>query len=107
MDHTGVTPSVALRAPDLADLVDHVLGEGPFLTVYLTTEASVENAAQRSELRWKDLRRDLQTQGVDNAILAAVDPLVGDAHLHGECLVVIATRDGIAHLSHQPDPPVR
>ena len=75
--------------------------------MYLTTEASVENAAQRSELRWKDLRRDLQSQGVDNAILAAVDPLVGDAHLHGECLVVIATPDGIAHLSHQPDPPIR
>src|SRR3982750_4140700 len=104
MDHTGVTPPVALSAPDLAELV---LGAGPFLTVYLATEASVENAAQRSELRWKDLRRDLQTQGVDDATLGAIDPVVGDAHLHGECLVVIGTADRIAHLSHQPDPPAR
>ena len=42
MDHTGVTPPVAITAPDLADVV---LGEGPFLTVYLTTEAAVVNAA--------------------------------------------------------------
>ena len=104
MDHTGVTPRVALSAPDLVDIV---LGEGPFLTVYLATEASIENAAQRSELRWKDLRRELAGQGVDGAILAAVDPLVLDAHLEGECLVVIANRDGLLHVSHQPEPPVR
>src|SRR3954471_13155726 len=76
MDHTGVTPPVALSAPDLAELV---LGAGPFLTVYLATEASIENAAQRSELRWKDLRRDLEGRGADETALTAVDPLVADA----------------------------
>ena len=104
MDHTGVTPPVAISAPDLADIV---LGDGPFLTVYLTTEAAVENAAQRSELRWKDLRTDLAAQGVDEAVLAAVDPLVPDAHLSGECLVAIATARGLAHVAHEPDPPAR
>jgi len=107
MDHTGVTPPVALSAPDLVDLVPIVLGEGPFLTVYLATEASIENAAQRSELRWKDLRRDLLDGGVDDAILQAVDRLVPDAHLQGECLVAIADRRGLVHVSHQPDPPAR
>ena len=104
MDHTGVTPPVALTAPDLAEVA---LDEGPFLTVYLTTEASVENAAQRSELRWKDLRRDLQRQGADDALVGTVDPLVRDAHLHGECLVAIANARGLAHVSYQPDPPAR
>jgi hypothetical protein len=104
MDHTGVTPPVALSAPDLAELV---LGAGPFLTVYLATEASIENAAQRSELRWKDLRRDLEGRGADEAVLAAVDPLVADAHLEGECLVAIANTKGMLHVSHQPDPPTR
>jgi len=104
MDHTGVTPSVALSAPDLVDLV---LGDGPFLRVYLATEAAIENAAQRSELRWKDLRRDLEGQGVDQGVLAAVDPLVADAHLEGECLVVLANAHGLLHVSHQPEPPVR
>src|SRR3954463_9487754 len=104
MDHTGVTPPVAITAPDLAEIA---LGEGPFLTVYLTTEAAVENAAPRSELRWKDLRTDLAGQGVDESILAAVDPLVPDAHRHGECLAVIATARGLLHVAHQPDPPVR
>jgi hypothetical protein len=104
MDHTGVTPPVALLAPDLGELL---LGAGPFLTVYLATEASIENAAQRSELRWKDLRRDLEGRGADVAVLAAVDPLVADAHLEGECLVAIANATGLLHVSHQPDPPTR
>ena len=104
MDHTGVTPPVALSAPDLAELA---LGAGPFLTVYLATEASIENAAQRSELRWKDLRRDLEGRGADEAVLAAVDPLVADAHLEGECLVAIANAKGLLHVSHQPDAPTR
>src|SRR4051794_257636 len=104
MDHTGVTPPVAISAPDLVDIV---LGEGPFLTVYLTTEAAVENAAQRSELRWKDLRTELGSHGADEAVLAAVDALVPDAHLSGECLVAIATPRGLAHVAHEPDPPAR
>src|SRR5205807_2078727 len=104
MDHTGVTPPVAISAPDLADIV---LGGGPFLTVYLTTEAAVENAAQRSELRWKDLRNELAAQGADEHSLAAVDPLVADAHLEGECLAMIADRKGLLHVAHEPDPPAR
>src|SRR5947209_2158427 len=104
MDHTGVTPPVAITAPDLAEVV---LGDGPFLTVYLTTEAAVENAAQRSELRWKDLRTELVRQGADERVVATVDPLVADAHLRGECLAVIANRSGVLHVTHEPDPPTR
>jgi len=104
MDHTGVTPAVALSAPDLAHIVQR---PGPFLTVYLTTEVSVENAAQRAEVRWKTVRTGLAGQGVDERILALVDPLVADAHLQGECLVAIATPGGLAHVAHEPDPPRR
>src|SRR4051812_42904612 len=104
MDHTGVTPAVAISAPDLADVL---LARGPFLTAYLTTEPGVENAAQRSQLRWKDLRRELAEQGADDGALAAVDPLVVDAHHEGACLAVVATPDGVMHAEHEPEPPVR
>ncbi|MCU1450380.1 MAG: hypothetical protein JWP02_2550 [Acidimicrobiales bacterium] len=102
MDHTGVTPPVANSAPDLAEVLS---GPGPFLTVYLTTEADVENAVHRSEVHWKDLRRELAAQGADERAMAAVDPLVPDAHLHGECLAVIATPAGLAHVAYEPEPP--
>ena len=104
MEHTGVTPNVAVSAADLAEVL---VGPGPFLTVYLTTEASVDNAAQRSELRWKTLRTGLAHDGVPEEALAAVDPLVLDAHLRGECLAVVATPAGPRHVAHEPDPPVR
>ena len=102
MDHTGVTPQVAVTAPDLAD---KILRPGPFLTVYLTTEPEIENAAQRSELRWKSLRSELVDEGVPEKALAAVDPLVPDAHHLGATLAVIATAQGLVHVANEPEPP--
>jgi hypothetical protein len=82
-----------------------VLSEpGPFLTVVVTTDAAVENAAQHDELRWKSLRSDLADGGVPERVLAHVDPLVADAHLEGRTLVAIANEAGVAHVEplHQP-----
>src|SRR4051794_15580584 len=78
---------------------------GPFLTVYLTTDAEIDNAQQRSEQRWKTIRADLAQQGAPDERVAMIDPLVGDAHLHGQCLIVVIAGDGTVHVEHQPDVP--
>src|SRR3954470_15185208 len=104
MEASGVTPHVAVHAPELAELMSQ---PGPFLSVYLATEAEIDNAAQREQLRWKNAREQAASQGADEATLAAIDGLVGDAHLEGQTLAVIA-RDGKAiHVDHHPEPPAR
>src|SRR3546814_15307921 len=70
-------------APDLSDLEALAKGGGPFLSVYLNTEADVDNAAMRSEQRWKALRRRLAESGAPETALAQVDPLIDRAHLSG------------------------
>ena len=104
MEHTGVTPAGGVVARDLEPLLS---GREPAATVYLATAGAVENAAQRSEVRWRNLRDELATAGADEAALAAVDPLVPDAHLHGECLVAVADASGLRFHAHLPDPPRR
>ena len=104
METRGVTPKLWVDASDLAELVSE---PGPFLTLVLAVEAGVENAAQRSELRWKSTRDQLLADGADEQVLAAVDPLVPDAHKEGRTLVVIANAEGARHVSHWPQPPFR
>ena len=102
METAGVTPAGAVTAPDLAEVTR---AEGPFATVYLTTEQDVDNASQRSEQRWKTLRGELAEAGAQEAALAAVDPLVPDAHVHGSCLAAIANAQGLLHVEHGPGAP--
>ncbi len=102
MEHSGANPRVAVTAPELTELV---LGDGPFLSVYLTTEAEIDNAAQRAEQRWKSLRSTLAGEGAPEGVLEAVDPLVADAHLMGQCMAVFATPGGLLQVEHHPDPP--
>ena len=104
MERSGVTPDVAVTAPELAEVVQ---SEGPFATLYLTTESQVQNAAQRSEQRWKTVRREMAEAGVPEEVLGGIDPLVPDAHLHGECLAVVGNRGGVQHVEHLPRPPRR
>ena len=103
MERAGTTPQVAADTSDLADLVKT---PGPFLTLHLTTEADIDNAAQRSEQRWRAVRDAAAAQGAPEDVLAAVDPLIADAHLEGQGLAVIATGVGVVHVEHgsrEPD----
>src|SRR5215210_9402072 len=102
MERTGVTPPGAVVAPDLADVV---AATGSFATGYLTTEAGIDNAAHRSEQHWKALRRDLADAGAPEEALAAIDPLVPDAHLRGQTLAAVATPARLAHAEHSPEVP--
>ena len=97
MERAGLTP---LFAADTADLADLVKAPGPFLTVHLTTESGIDNAAQRSEQRWKPVRDDAHAQGAPEDVLAGVDPLIADAHLLGDGLAVVATPVGVLHVEH-------
>ncbi len=104
MERSGVTPPGAVAAPDLAEVLS---AGGPYISIYLTTEAGIENASYRSEQRWKTLRGDLADAGASEDVLAAVDPLVGEAHQQGQMLAVIANDGGILHVEHGPDAPPR
>ena len=102
METSGPIPALAVAPAQVAKLLER---PGPFLTVYLTTDAEIENAAQRSEQRWKTLRADLLAEGVPEKLLEPIDPLVSDAHLHGQCLTVVVAADGTRHVEHQPHVP--
>jgi hypothetical protein len=104
MERSGLTPQVAADTSDLADLGK---ASGPFLTIQLTTEAEIDNAAQRSEQRWRAVRDEAVAQGAPEDVLAAVDPLVADAHLEGPGLAVVASPTGVLHVEHGARPPAR
>jgi len=97
--------SLPQGAVDIADLRDVVLAPGPFLSVLLTTEPDVENAAQRSDARWRTLRSQATDLGAPEEAVQAIDPLVPDAHLHGQALLAIAGPDGVIHTEHGPTTP--
>ncbi|MDP9006388.1 MAG: hypothetical protein M3N15_05670 [Actinomycetota bacterium] len=102
METRGDTPRVWTDASDLAELVAL---PGPFLTVLIATEAGVEQASSRNETRWRSRRSDLAGGGAPEEVLSLVDPLVPDAHLRGEAMFVVATSDGVHHVSHWPASP--
>ena len=105
MEASQALPPEGLRATDLEKIWQ---AEGPFLSVYLTTEGEIENAAHRSEQRWRTLRATLEERNVSAAILDAVDLLVSTAHQRGGSLAVVAAEDGgILHVEHGPTPPIR
>lgn len=78
---------------------------GPVVSVQLTTEGALPQAAQRVALRWKTLRAELAADGAPEAALAAVDPLVDDAHAAGETLFAVAGPDGLRYAAHLPELP--
>jgi hypothetical protein len=88
----------AIEAPDLATLVG---GPGPFLSLYLHTERAVENAGSLQQ-RWRTARRDLEDEGVPDALLDEIERLVPEAHLEGDCLAVIGGAERILHVEHGP-----
>ncbi|MGZ4129518.1 MAG: hypothetical protein ACXVPR_01650, partial [Actinomycetota bacterium] len=101
METSEALPSGAVTLSDLADLV---AAPGPFLTLLLVTEQDIENAAQRSEVRWKTVRSDLDDRRIPKEVLSAIDPLVPDAHLAGGGLFVVADAGGVRHVEHGPLP---
>ena len=78
---------------------------GPVVSVQLTTEGSLPQAASRVALRWKTLRAELCADGAPEAALAAIDPFVDDAHGAGETLFAVSGREGLRYHAHLPQLP--
>jgi Bacterial archaeo-eukaryotic release factor family 2 len=90
-----------------AEIAQVFQADGPFTSVYMDTEADVEQAADRIALRWKNLRGALLAAGVPEGTVAAIDPLVEGSHKAGATLAVIAAGDGPRYSANLPDPPPR
>jgi hypothetical protein len=101
METSGLIPDTFVTASDLADLA---AASGPYASVYLTTEAAVQNAGPLAEQRWKTLRASLAEQGAGEDVLDAVGAVVPEAHLRGRALAVIADETGVRHVEHHPEP---
>jgi hypothetical protein len=104
METSGSVPGAVVAPEELGDLMTR---SGPFATVYLCTEASIDNAAQRAVGRWKPLRAELLDLGAPEDVLGVVDDLVPDAHLRGHGLAVVVPADGEPFVEHLADPPER
>lgn len=63
---------------------------GPYASVYLSTDRASATAAHMIDLRWRELRGQLEEQGADSETLAAVDAVVGSdrgmASPHGQAI---------------------
>ena len=92
---------------ELKDLTEIVTGPGPFVTVHVPSESDVEQAADRYELAWKDVVRDLTAQGVDEKTVAAVEAAKGEHAEGASRFVVASTVDGQVKLALSLDQPPR
>lgn len=78
--------------------------DGPFVTIYLNTRGDSEDAAAQLETRWKNVLRDLENSGVDQATRDALTQARGD-HTNGGTRVLVAAH-GTVHLAISlPQPP--
>src|SRR5947209_6673594 len=95
---------------DLRDLSDVLIADGPFVTVLVESESAVEQAADKYELVWKDVSRELIDKGVDGATVEAVLGAKG-THDEGNARLVVASTDDhsvklATSLRHAPRQPV-
>ncbi len=75
---------------DLHDLTDVLTAPGPFVTVHVPSESAVEQAADRYDLLWKNVLRELEDKGVDAATRDAISAARG-AHDQGDSRLIVAT----------------
>lgn len=89
--------------PELDRIFDR---PGPFVSVQLTTEPKLENAAQRSMQHWRTVRDDLESQGADGATLDAIEEIVPDLHQNGAGSFILAAGGEVLlsfGMTDQPD----
>lgn len=106
MESSGPAQRIAHRllSDELSALFE---GEAPFVSVYMDVTASVEQAASKALLRWKNLRRDAEEAGAPPEALDAIEAVMPTASGEGDALAVVADASGVRHRSFQPEPPSR
>lgn len=87
--------------PDLAALFQHA---GPFVSCYLDTQAATPDAPHRIEIRWKDLRPQLEEAGADEATLGAVEEALSAGRRLGEAAAVVAAGGSVLLVDGDDEP---
>lgn len=64
---------------------------GPFVSLYLNTEAASEAGAAEVELRWRALRDQASHEGAEEDSLEALDGVVSGAHTRGQGLAAFTS----------------
>lgn len=103
MESRGTVPAPAISAEDAPAIAALFDREGPFVSVFLNTEPDVEQAAQHSMARWRNVRRELEEGGAPPAAIEAIEGLVPDAHLSGRTLAAVADASGVLLTRHGPE----
>ena len=67
--------------------------QGPFVSLYLDTEARDEAGAEQLQLRWRNFRGQIQER-IPN-IVDRIEPIVKGSHRQGDGITVIANGDDI------------
>lgn len=93
---------------DTADLAELFAADGPFASVYLDASSTpVPDAGAQLDLRWRNVRRDLEGAGAPAGLLDAVEGAVAGDHAGGDTLAVVAAGDRVLLRAHLPEPPAR
>lgn len=74
----------------LRDLSTVLAAPGPFVSVLVAAPSAVEQAGERYELAWKSLLKQLEEQGVDAPVRAALSDARGE-HADGDARLVVAS----------------
>lgn len=90
----------------MTSLYEHDFSQGPFVTIYLATDGATENAAQKLEVRWKDVLRELAEAGVDETTAEALTAARGaEPHRQGGTRVLIAAGGKVRFARSLPEAP--
>lgn len=80
--------------------------DGPFVTIYLATDGAVQNAAQKVEVRWREVLRELADAGVDETTREALTAARGaEPHRQGGTRVLIAAGGQVRLAMSLPEAP--
>lgn len=74
----------------LSDLTPVLIAEGPFVTVHVGAESAVEQAADRYDLAWRSVLKQLEAQDVPEPVREAVFEARGE-HSAGDGRLVVAS----------------
>ncbi|MDQ3964584.1 MAG: hypothetical protein M3277_11855 [Actinomycetota bacterium] len=75
---------------------DRLLREpGPFVSLYLDTQAATEQGDEELALRWKNLREDAAEAGASPEALSEIEGIVAGSQRRGDGLAVIAAADDV------------
>ncbi|MCA1824136.1 MAG: hypothetical protein LC640_07695 [Frankia sp.] len=89
---------------DIKELAGLYEVPGPVVSLYLDTNAAIENAAQQIELRWRNVRRDLGERGVDDATLDAIEAVFNRSHGAGPAQVIFASGGSVRYARYLTEP---